>query len=152
MRGAGLSNYLQSSLGMNLNGLILISPFSAWRPATTASGTTCRTCSYLSTLAATAWYYDAIADKPASLEAYSAEVERFACNEYAPRCWKGCAIPAEEKQAIREARSLYRHDAEFPQRADLRVSHVQFLQKSCGRGLIAGRIDSVFRALTEPAQ
>ena len=146
VRGAGLSNYLQSSLGMNLNGLILVSPFFSLATGDDGIGNDLPHVLYLSTLAATAWYYDAIADKPASLEAYSAEVERFAYDEYAPALLKGYAIPAEEKQAIAAKLARYTGTtAEFWQRADLRVSHVQFLQELLrGRGLIAGRIDARF--------
>jgi hypothetical protein len=66
---------------------------------------------YISTFAATAWYYDAIPDKPASLEEYSNEVERFAIEEYAPALLKGYSISPEEKQANgAEARALHRHE------------------------------------------
>ena len=146
VRGSGLANYLQSSLGMNLNGLILVSPYFGIASGNDGIGNDLPHVLYLSTFAATAWYYDAIADKPASLEAYSTEVERFAYQEYAPALLKGYAIPAAEKSAIAEKLARYTGTtAEFWERADLRVSHVQFLQELLRkRGLIAGRIDARF--------
>lgn len=146
MRGAGLARYLQSDLGMNLNGLILVSPYFSLVSGDDGLGIDLPHVLYLSTFAATAWYYDAIADKPASLEAYASEVEQFAYEEYAPALLKGYSIPAEEAQAVTEKLARYTGTtAEFWQRADLRVSHVQFLQELLRRrGLIAGRIDARF--------
>ncbi len=146
VRGAGLANYLQSRYSMNLNGLILVSPYFGMVSGDDGLGIDLPHVLYLPTFAATAWYYDAIADKPASLEAYTAEVERFALDEYAPALLKGYAIPVEEKQAIAAKLARYTGTtADFWQRADLRASHVQFLQELLrGRGLIAGRIDARF--------
>lgn len=146
MRGSGLANYLQSKLGMNLNGLILVSPFFNIVSGDDGVGIDLPHVLYLSVLASTAWYYDMIADKPASLEAYVAEVDRFASDEYAPALLKGYAIPAAEKQAIAEKLARYTGTtADYWERADLRVSHQQFLQELLRkRGLIAGRIDARF--------
>jgi carboxypeptidase C (cathepsin A) len=146
MRGAGLARHLQSDFGMNLNGLILVSPYFSLVSGDDGLGIDLPHVLYLSTFAATAWYYDAIADKPASLEAWTAEAERFAYDEYAPALLKGHSIPTEEAQAIAEKLARYTGTtAEFWKRADLRVSHVQFLQELLrSRGLIAGRIDARF--------
>ena len=146
VRGSGLANYLQSELGMNLNGLILVSPFFSLVSGEDGIGIDLPHVLYLSTFAATAWYYDAIADKPASLEAYVAEVERFAYQEYAPALLKGYAIPTEEKDAIAAKLARYTGTSvDFWEKADLRVSHVEFLQELLRkRGLIAGRIDARF--------
>ena len=56
------------------------------------------------------------------------------------------SIPADEKQAMAAKLARYTGTtAEFWQRADLRVSHPQFLQELLrSRGLIAGRIDARF--------
>ncbi len=146
VRGAGLARHLQSKLGMNLNGLILVSPYFGQVAGNDGMGIDLPHVLYVSTFAATAWYYDAIPDKPASLETFIAEVERFAIEEYAPALLKGYAIPAEEKQAIAEKLARYTGtSAQYWLRADLRVAHEQFLQELLrDRGLIAGRIDSRF--------
>jgi carboxypeptidase C (cathepsin A) len=146
IRGAGLARHLQSKLGMNLNGLILVSPYFSLVSGDDGLGIDLPHVLYLSTFAATAWYHDAIADKPASLEAYMTEVEQFAIEEYAPALLKGYSITDAEKQAIAEKLARYTGTSTgFWLRADLRVSHVQFLQELMrDRGLIAGRIDSRF--------
>ena len=146
VRGSGLAAYLQGKLGMNLNGLILVSPFFNHVSGDDSMAIDLPYVLYLSTFAATAWYYDAIPDKPASLEEYSNEVERFAIEEYAPALLKGYTISADEKQAMAAKLARYTGtSAQFWMKADLRVQHVQFLQELLrDRGLIAGRIDSRF--------
>ncbi len=146
IRGAGLANYLQSRLGMNLNGLILVSPYFTFEAGSDGIGVDLPHALYLPTFAATAAYYDALAEKPASLDAFLAEVERFAYDEYVPALLKGNSIPGDERLAIAAKLARYTGTtAEFWQRADLRVSHVQFLQELLrARGLIAGRIDARF--------
>ncbi len=146
VRGAGLARHLQSDLGMNLNGLILVSPYFSMVSGDDGVGIDLPHVLYLSTFAAAAWYYDAVADKPPSLESYLAEVERFAYEKYAPALLKGHAIPQAEKEAIAQQLARFTGTtADFWQRADLRVTHVQFLQELLrSRGLIAGRIDARF--------
>ena len=146
VRGSGLANHLQSKLGMNLNGLILVSPYFGLVSGNDGMGIDLPHVLYLSTFAATAWYYDAIPNKPASLEAFTHEVERFAIEEYTPALLKGYAISAEEKQAIAEKLARYTGtSAAYWLKADLRVDHQQYLQELLrDRGLIAGRIDSRF--------
>jgi carboxypeptidase C (cathepsin A) len=101
---------------------------------------------YLPTLAATAWYHDAIPNKPASLQAFTAEVERFAHDEYMPALMKGHVLPAEQKRAVAAKLASYTGTTpDYWERADLRVSHRQFLQElQRSDRLITGRIDSRF--------
>ena len=156
VRGAGLARHLQSKLGMNLNGLILVSPYFGLVSGNDGMGIDLPHVLYVSTFAATAWYYDAIPNKPASLEAFISEVERFAIEEYAPALLKGYAIPRRGKAGDRgEARALHGHErGVLAERADLRVAHEQYLQELLrDRGLIAGRIDSRFSGPSlEPAR
>jgi carboxypeptidase C (cathepsin A) len=101
---------------------------------------------YLPTLAATAWYHNAISPRPASLEAFMQEVERFAYEEYAPALLKGYTITPAEKQQVAARLAAYTGtSADYWDKADLRVSHTQFLQElQRNRRLITGRIDSRF--------
>ena len=147
VRGAGLANYLQSSLGMNLNGLILVSPYFSLAAGSDGIGIDLPHVLYLSTFAATACVLRrASPTSRRRSRPTSAEVERFAYDEYVPALLKGYSIPADERQAIAAKLARYTGTtAEFWQRADLRVSHAQFLQELLrGRGLIAGRIDARF--------
>jgi len=146
MRSAGLAYHVQSVHGMNLNGVVLVSPFLSAGSGVDGMEIDLPHVLYLPTLAATAWYHDAIPNKPASFEAFMAEVERFAYGEYMPALMKGYVIPAEEKRAIAAKLGGYTGtSADYWQKADLRVSHTQFLQElKRGDRLIAGRIDSRF--------
>src|SRR5262245_63688130 len=57
VRGSGLARYLQSNLGMNLNGLILVSPYFGQGSGNDGVGMDLPHALYLSPLAATAWYF-----------------------------------------------------------------------------------------------
>jgi carboxypeptidase C (cathepsin A) len=146
MRSAGLAYYLQSSQGMDLNGVVLVSPFLNAGSGIDGEEIDLPHVLYLPTFAATAWYHDAIPNKPASLPAYLEEVERFAYEEYAPALMRGYAIPDAEKKAVAAKLAAYTGTtADYWERADLRVSHPQFLQElKRSQRLIAGRIDSRF--------
>jgi carboxypeptidase C (cathepsin A) len=75
-----------------------------------------------------------------------AEVERFAYDEYLPALTRGYRLPAEEKRAIAAKLAAYTGTtADYWEKADLRVSHPQYLQElKRGDRMIAGRIDSRF--------
>jgi carboxypeptidase C (cathepsin A) len=125
---------------------VIVSPFLSAATGIDGEGMDLGHVAYFPTFAATAWYHGLIADKPATVQEYVREAERFAREEYAPALAKGYVIPAAEKQAI--AAKLARFTGTTPafwERADLRVSHPQFLQElKRNDRLIAGRIDSRF--------
>ena len=144
MRGAGLAYHLQAVHGMNLNGLVIVSPFLNAETGIDGDGIDIAHVAYLPTLAATAWYHGRVQDKPATIEEYMTEVEHFAREEYLPALARGYVIPDAEKKAV--AAKLARYTGTTPgfwDRADLRVSHPEFLQElKRDDRIIAGRIDS----------
>ena len=146
IRTAGLVWHLQSVHGMNFNGVVVVSPFLDMGSGIDGGGIDLPHVLYLPTLAATAWYHDAIPDKPADLAAFHAEVERFAYDEYAPALLKGYTIDPQEKRAVAEKLAAYTGaSSDYWERADLRVSHQQFLQELLrDQRTITGRIDSRF--------
>jgi carboxypeptidase C (cathepsin A) len=146
MRSAGLADHLQSVHGMNLNGVVLVSPFLNAASGVDGIGIDLPHALYLPTLAATAWYHGLVANRPASLEAYLAEVERFALDEYLPALTRGDLLRPEEKRAVAaKLAACTGTSVGYWERADLRVSHPQFLQElQRDQRLIAGRIDSRF--------
>ena len=146
MRSAGLADHLQSVHGMNLNGVVLVSPFLSAASGVDGIELDLPHALYLPTLAATAWYHNLLPNRPSSLEAFMAEVERYSYERYLPALTKGYVIPADEKRAVAAQLAAYTGtSAEYWERADLRVSHPQFLQElQRDRRLIAGRIDSRF--------
>jgi carboxypeptidase C (cathepsin A) len=146
MRSAVLANHLQSVHGMNLNGVVLVSPFLDANAGVDGVGTDLPYALYLPTLAATAWYHGLIADKPASFETFMADVERFAYAEYLPALQQGYVIAPERKRAVAAQLAAYTGtSADYWDKADLRVTHPQFLQElQRDRRLVTGRIDSRF--------
>lgn len=146
IRSAGLVWHLQSTQGMNINGLILVSPFLDMGSGADGANIDLPHVLYLSTLAATAWYHDAVENKPANLEDFVSEVERFAYQRYAPALLAGYTLDEQEKQSVAEQLAAYTGTtADYWLRADLRVSHGQFLQElQRDKRIITGRIDSRF--------
>ena len=146
VRSAALVNHLQSAQGMNFNGVVLVSPFLSMGSGVDGVSIDLPHVLYLPTFAATAWFQGALAEKPASLDELLAQAEKFAYDEYAPALMKGFAISDSEKHAI--AAKLARFtgtSADYWEKADLRVSHPQFLQElKRNQRLITGRIDSRF--------
>lgn len=146
IRGAGLAHHLQSRHSMNLNGLILVSPFLDTGAGRDSVDLNLPHALYLPTLAATAWYHEQIEDQPAELEPFLAEVEDFALNEYLPALFAGYVIDEDRKEGIAEQLAAYTGtEVDFWLRANLRVSHQQFVQELMrDERIIAGRIDSRF--------
>jgi carboxypeptidase C (cathepsin A) len=100
MRSAGLAEHLQTVHGMNLNGVVLVSPFLSAASGVDGADLDLPHALVLPTLAATAWYHNLLPNRPASLEAFMTEVERFAYDVYLPALTKGYVIPAGEKRAV----------------------------------------------------
>jgi carboxypeptidase C (cathepsin A) len=146
IRAAGLVWHLQNVHNMAMNGVALVSPFLNMGSGVDGANIDKPHVLYLSALAATAWYHDAIPDKPERLEDFVAEVERFAFEEYAPALLAGYTIDAERKQSIaRRLAACTGVSADYWLKADLRITHQQFVQElKRDERIIAGRIDSRF--------
>lgn len=146
IRSAGLVQHLQSRYGMNFNGVVLVSPFLNMGSGIDGARIDLPHVLYLPTFAATAWFHGAIPGMTLPLEAYLLEVERFAYDEYAPALLQGYTISESDKRAVAEKLAAYTGtDVDYWMKADLRVTHPQFLQElNRDDRLIAGRIDSRF--------
>ena len=146
MRTAGLVNRMQQTAGMHFNGVVLVSPFLDMGSGLDGAEIDLPHVLYLPTLAATAWYHEIVDDRPAELETFLAEVERFAYDEYAPALLKGYTISVDEKRAVATKLAGYTGTSvDWWLRADLRVTHGQFLQElQRNERVVTGRIDSRF--------
>jgi carboxypeptidase C (cathepsin A) len=131
---------------MNFNGVAIVSPFLNMGSGVDGADIDMPHVLYLSGLAATAWYHGMLDDRPDDLPAFLEEVDRFAYDEYAPALMKGYTISDSEKRAVAEKLAAYTGTtSDYWLKADLRVSHTQFLQElKRDDELIAGRIDSRF--------
>jgi carboxypeptidase C (cathepsin A) len=152
MRAGGVSLDLLNRHNIGLNGVILVSPYmdvaggGGVGVANMAVGYTM----VLSTYAATAWFHDALEDKPSDFLAFLEEVDEFAVGDYLSVLVRGARAPASERRAVAEKLGAYTGTtADFWLAANLRVTEGQFVQELLRKqGRLAGRIDSRFAAFT----
>jgi carboxypeptidase C (cathepsin A) len=146
-RAAGLAEYLQNQLGMNLNGILLISSILNFQTARFDEGNDLPYILFLPTYAATAWYHkklaaELLADRDKTLE----EVEKFALGDYTLALMKGSALTAEERRDV--ARKLARYTGlseEYVRHANLRIDIHRFIKELLrGSHKTVGRYDSRF--------
>jgi carboxypeptidase C (cathepsin A) len=100
-RAAALSGYLQQELGMNLNGIMLISTVLNFETLAFDRGNELPYILFLPTYTAAAWYHkklpkDLQADRKKALD----EACRFAANEYSLALFKGDTISAAERAQV----------------------------------------------------
>lgn len=146
MRSAGVSWALLREHGMALNGVVLVSPFLSYVSGFDGLGVDLPHVLFLPTLAATAWYHQALAERPQDLVAFIDEVKAFAYDTYAPALLKGSRLGADERATVVAGLARYTGVSEsYWDRADLRVGHTQFVKELLrDRKQTAGRIDSRF--------
>ncbi|WP_174279075.1 S10 family peptidase [Sphingomonas bacterium] len=140
-RSAALAYQLQDR-GFALNGVVLLS--SILNYGIEQAGYDQGYVSYLPSFAATAWYHDKLASKPADLPGFLAQVRAFAAGPYAQALAKGQDLPDAEADAIANQMAAYTGlSATFIKRANLRVDLNRF-QKELLRdqALTVGRFDS----------
>ena len=148
-RSAVLANELASSASIDLNGVILLSTIlnfdlsvdsPSFNPGVDTAYVTA-----LPTMAATAWYHNRLpGTRPADLEAFLREVEKFAIGDYAAALQQGGRLDAGTRQKIAERLSGYLGlPVDYLLKSDLRVSGGQFSQQlQMPGGLTTGRIDT----------
>ena len=144
MRSGGVALELLETHGMALNGVVLVSPFMEMATGFDGQGIDLPHVMFLPTLAATAWYHEALTDRPADLPAFLDEVKAFAYDEYAPALLKGSRLGDAERAAVLAKLSRYTGASpEYWDRGNLRVAHGQFIKELLrDRKQQAGRIDS----------
>jgi carboxypeptidase C (cathepsin A) len=107
-RAAGLSGYLQNKLGMNLNGLVLISEVLNFQTIIFTPGNDLPYILYLPAYTNAAWYHKKLPPKlQGNLAKTREEVERFALNEYILALAKGNELSDGEQNRIVETLADY---------------------------------------------
>jgi carboxypeptidase C (cathepsin A) len=107
-RAAGLAGYLQDTVGMNLNGLVLISEVLSFQtigfdPVNDIAYTLC-----LPSLTAAAWYHKKLpADLQQDLHTALNEVEHWAQTDYLVALARGDTLSAAERTAVIERLARY---------------------------------------------
>jgi carboxypeptidase C (cathepsin A) len=146
IRAGGVSYNLLSKYNIGLNGVVLVSPYMdvAGGGGAGVAQLAVGHAMALSGYAATAWYHDALVDKPADFKAFLAEVDVFAVDEYLPIMVKGRRASDAERMTVAKQLGAYTGTtAEYWLGANFRVTESQFVQQLVRkRGQVAGRIDS----------
>ncbi len=158
-RSVALGNYLQSTDGMYINGIVLISSVLDVGTLSFSPGDDRPYMFYLPTYAATAWYYKLLKNRPDDLVAFVASARQFASTEYAAALMKGSKLTVPEQTDIAKKLSDFTGLSEdYLIKADLRVSLPQFNAEILrSRGLTIGRYDArysgpTYDLLTEGAE
>ena len=141
LRSAAVAYQLQDR-GMALNGVILLS--SILNYGVEQSGYDQGYLAYLPSYAATAWYHNKVADRPADVETMIQRARDFANGPYAAALNKGQALGETERDAVAQQMSgLTGLSVDFIKRANLRVDLNRF-QKELMRDqrTTVGRFDS----------
>jgi carboxypeptidase C (cathepsin A) len=149
-RSVALGNYLQSTDGMYINGIVLISSVIDASTVSFSPGDDRSYIFYLPTYAATAWYYKLLKNRPDDVGAFVSSAREFAATEYADALMKGTKQTDAERTVIAGKLAGFTGLSEdYLLKADLRVALPQFnaeVQRS--RGLTIGRYDSRYSGPT----
>ena len=153
-RSAAMLPYLQNGPEpLRVSGVIMVSQAMDYTGSTSVPDNYIAYATYLPSLAATAWYHDRLAQKPADIETFLDEVRQFTRNEYLPALFKGAYLSDEEKKRMASRLAAYTGLSEtYIVQSDLRVLTGRFVKELLrDRGAIVGRLDSRYRA-QEPDQ
>jgi carboxypeptidase C (cathepsin A) len=155
MRAGGVAYDLLDRYNVGLNGVVLVSPYMdvAGGGGVGVANLPLGYAMALSTYAATAWFHDALADRPGELQPLLQEVDAFAIDEYLSVLVKGHRASASERQAVAQQLGAYTGTtADYWLAANLRVTESHFVQQLLrDQGRLAGRIDSRFASFTTNA-
>jgi carboxypeptidase C (cathepsin A) len=144
MRSGAVAHVLLTRHNVALNGVVLVSPYMDFIGGNAGAGLDVGNVNFMTTYAATAWYHQAVPDRPADLRAFLREAEAFARDVYAPVLFKGARATAAERQSAAEGLARFTGvSAAYWERANLRLDEGRFLQELLrSKGLVVGRIDS----------
>lgn len=152
MRAGGVALDLLKRYNLALNGVVLVSPYMdvAGGGGVGVANLAVGYAMALSTYAATAWFHEALENRPDNLQSFLAEVDRFAVETFLPVLVKGSRASAAERQTVAEQLAAYTGTtADYWLDARLRVTEGQFVQELLRReDRLAGRVDSRFASFT----
>lgn len=152
-RAAGLALALQQR-SVDLNGVILLSNILNWDlmpddPQANPSVDLPYVVA-LPTYAATAWYHNRIANRPAELRPFLDQVEAFATGDYLAALTRGNDLSAPERQAMAERLAGYTGlSVAYLLKTNLRIEYGAFQKELLGdRDLTVGTLDTRFAGAT----
>ena len=150
-RSAGVADYLQENFGISVNGVVLVSNVLDIRTLSFQPADDLPFIVNLPTYAATSWYHNKLAAKPASLEVFLKEVRAFAFGDYAAALMKGDQLSADEKNKMEDKLVSYTGlGKDYWDKANLRVTQPQYAQELLRNTQEAvGRLDSRYKGIMQ---
>lgn len=153
-RAAGLSGHLQDQLGMNLNGIVLVSAVLNFQTIRFDDGNDLPYPLFLPGYTATAWYHKKLTPELQSdLRRTLEEVEKFAISDYTVALMKGSKLTPSETKDIAGRLARYTGLTEdFILRSNLRVPMQRFakeLLRADRRSI--GRFDGRYKGIDREA-
>lgn len=144
-RSAAVANELEGSYNdVALNGVILISAILDFGAQAEVEGNEMVYVVALPSMAATAWFHDKVADRPSTVEEFTAQARAFATGDYLAALVKGNTLGDAERISVRQRLSRFSGLSEaFLDKANLRVVPGRFYKELLrDRGLTVGRLDT----------
>ncbi len=145
-RAAALSNYLQERVGVSVSGVVLISTVLNFSVLMPGQNNDVPFALYLPSYAAVGWYHKkAGVGKP--LDAWLADAENYATNDYMAALAKGASLSADDRTKVAgRVAELTGLTKAYVLESDLRIQPARFekelLRSPTGEGsLIVGRFD-----------
>jgi len=153
-RASALSGYLQDRLGMNLNGVILISAVLNFATIRFDEGNDLPFVLFLPSYAATAWYHKKLPeDLQKDLHATLHEAKKFAEEEYATALLKGDKVPpSEQKQIAAKLARFTGLSEQYVEGTNLRIEIMRFTKELLrSERRTVGRFDSRLKGIDTDA-
>ncbi len=146
IRSGGVAYYLMSKHAITLNGVILVSPYMDFSAGNAGIKIDLPQVNYFTTFASTAWYHNAVAERPDDLQQFLREAEAFAADEYAPLLYKGNRASDGDRERVLEGMQRFTGiSADYWDKANLRIDESRFAKELLrDRSKVVGRIDSRF--------
>jgi carboxypeptidase C (cathepsin A) len=152
-RAAGLSGYLQNKLGINFNGILLISEVLNFQTIMFSPGNDLPYILYLPPYTIAAWYHRRLSPALQSdLEKTRGEVERFALNEYTLALTKGNGLSDGERDRMIEKLAEYTGLSKtYIKNSNLRIDRDGFVKELLRNenrriGVLDSRISAAYKA------
>jgi carboxypeptidase C (cathepsin A) len=144
-RSAAVVNELEGTYNdVALNGVLLISTILDFGLQADVPGNEMAYVINVPSMAATAWYHNKVANRPADVASFVQEARTFATTDYVLALLKGSKLSATERAAVRAKLSRFTGLSEaYLEQADLRVEPGRFYKELLrDRGQTIGRLDA----------
>ena len=151
-RSAGVADYLFEKMGMQINGVILVSSVLDFHTLGFREDLSFEV--FLPTFAAVAWYHNKIPHASGGLDPFLKEVRIFSAGEYATALQKGDQLTDAEKDQIAKKLSEYSGlSKDYWIKANLRVYPSRFREELLrNEHQIVGRIDARYKGINPDIQ